>query len=105
MKLETILRKLDIQNIVNEENNPIEMIEDFDMLDTLTFCDKNTGEALHVVFDVENASYEFENHCRFNDQQFNAIKLYCNYIVNELSDVYEDIQSIRDSIFDSLEWS
>lgn len=105
MKLETILRKLDIQNIVNEENNPIEMIEDFDLLETLTFCDKNTGETLYVVFDAEHALYEFENHCRLTDQQFNAIKLYCNYIVNELSYASDDIESIRNSIFDSLEWS
>lgn len=105
MKLETILRRLDIHNLVDEDNNPIEMIDDFDMLDTLTFCDKNTGETLYVVFDVEEASYDFENHCRLTDEQFNTIRLYCNYIVNELSYASNDIESIRNSIFDSLEWS
>lgn len=105
MKLETILRRLDIHNLVNEYNEPIEMIEDFYEAETLVFRDKKTEETLYVVFDVERGTYEFENTCRFNDQQFNAIRLYCNYITEQLLEQVDDIEGIRNSIFDSLEWS
>ena len=105
MKLETILRRLDIHNLVNEENEPIEMIEDVHEIETLVFRDKKTEETLYVVFDIENGTYEFENDCRFNDQQFNTIMLYCNYIKEQLLEQVDEIESIRNSIFDSLEWS
>ena len=51
MKTETILRKLDINNIVNEELNPIEEIEEVFDIYELVFVDKNLKKdwLLHLI--------------------------------------------------------
>ena len=46
MKTETILRKLDINNIVDEELNPIEEIEEVFDIYELIFVDKKSKEKI-----------------------------------------------------------
>ena len=102
MKTETILRKLDINNIVDEELNPIEEIEEvFDVYE-LIFVDKKSEERLVVTFNPDNATFSYQENKKFNEQQLKSIMLYCNYIKDKMKEELEEVYDIKDSIIQLL---
>ena len=102
MKTETILRKLDINNIVDEELNPIEEIEEVFDIDKLVFVDKKSEEKLIVTFNPDNATFTYQENKKFKEQQIKSIILYCNLITNKMKEELEEIYDIKDSIVQLL---
>ena len=102
MKTETILRKLDINNIVNEELNPIEEIEEVFDIYELVFVDKKSEEKLIVTFNPDNATFTYQENKKFNERQLKSIMLYCNLITNKMKEELEEIYDIKDSIVQLL---
>lgn len=102
MKTETILRKLDINNIVDEELNPIEEIEEVFDIYELIFVDKKSKEKLVVTFNPDNATFTYQENKKFNEQQLKSIMLYCNLITNKMKEELEEIYDIKDSIVQLL---
>ena len=102
MKPETILRKLDINNIVDENLNPIEEIEEvFDTYE-LIFVDKKSKEKLVVTFNPDNATFTYHENKKFNEQQIKSIMLYCNLITNKIKEELKEVYDIKDSIVQLL---
>ena len=102
MKTETILRKLDINNIVDEELNPIEEIEEVFDIDKLVFVDKKSEERLVVTFNPDSATFTYQENKKFNEQQLKSIILYCNLITNKMKEELEEMYVIKDSIVQLL---
>ena len=102
MKTETILRKLDINNVVDEELNPIEEIEEVFDIYELIFVDKKSKEKLVVTFNPDNATFTYQENKKFNEQQIKSIMLYCNYITNKMKEELEEIYDIKDTIVQLL---
>ena len=102
MKTETILRKLDINNIVDEDLNPIEEIDEVFDIYELIFVDKKSEEKLVVTFNPDNATFIYQENKKFNEQQLKSIMLYCNYITDKMKKEVEDIYDIKDTIIQLL---
>jgi len=102
MKTETILRKLDINNIVDEELNPIEEIEEVFDIYELVFMDRKFEEKLIVTFNPEKATFTYQENKKFNEQQLKSIMLYCNLITNKMKEELEEVYDIKDSIIQLL---
>ena len=102
MKTETILRKLDINNIVDEELNPIEEIEEVFDIYELVFVDKKSEERLIVTFNPDNAIFTYQENKKFNEQQLKSIMLYCNYIIDKMKEELEEVYDIKNSIIQLL---
>ena len=102
MKTETILRKLDINNIVDEELNPIEEIEEVYDIYELIFVDKKSEEKLIVTFNPDTATLTYQENKKFNEQQLKSIILYCNLITNKMKEELDEIYDIKDSIVQLL---
>ena len=102
MKTETILRKLDINNIVDEDLNPIEEIDEVFDIYELIFVDKKSEEKLVVTFNPDNATFIYQENKKFNEQQLKSIMLYCNYITDKMKKELEDIYDIKDTIIQLL---
>lgn len=102
MKTETILRKLDINNIVDEELNPIEEIEELFDIYELIFVDKKSEERLIVTFNPDIATFTYQENKKFNEQQIKSIMLYCNYIKDKMKEELEEVYDIKDSIVQLL---
>ena len=102
MKTETILRKLDINNIVDEELNPIEEIEEVYNIYELVFVDRKSKEKLVVTFNPDTATFIYQENKKFNEQQVKSIMLYCNLITNKIKEELEEVYDIKDSIIQLL---
>ena len=102
MKTETILRKLDINNIVDEELNPVEEIEEVFDIYELVFVDKKSEERLIVTFNPDTATFTYQENKKFNEQQLKSIMLYCNLITNKMKEELEEVYDIKDSIIQLL---
>ena len=102
MKTETILRKLDINNIVNEDLNPIEEIEEVFDIYELVFVDKKSKEKLVVTFNPDTATFTYQENKKFNEQQVKSIMLYCNLITDKMKEELEKVYDIKDSIIQLL---
>ena len=102
MKTETILRKLDINNVVDEELNPIEEIEEVFDIYELVFVDKKSEERLVVTFNPDNATFAYQENKKFNEHQIKSIMLYCNYIIDKMKEELEEVYDIKDSIIQLL---
>ena len=102
MKTETILRKLDINNIVNEELNPIEEIEEVFDIYELIFIDRKSKEKLVVTFNPDTATFTYQENKKFNEQQLKSIMLYCNLITDKMKEELEEEYDIKDSIIQLL---
>ena len=98
MKTETILRKLDINNIVDEELNPVEEIEEVFDIYELVFVDKKSEERLVVTFNPDNATFTYQENKKFNEQQLKSIMLYCNYITKKIKQKLEEVYNKKNSI-------